>query len=468
MLRGLASFILLPLYTTYLTTADYGLVELISIVIDLTTILLGSRVAVGIFKYYSDAGSATEKSRVIGSALFLLLMVNVVSIVILFLSAEGLARLLQAPEDFARALRVFSIALLFGAVNEIFFSYLRIKDRPVQYVLVNLFKLLMQLTLNIIFIVYMEAGYWGIILGAVLSNAALTILFTLWLMPEIGFRIGRAQCRDLVSFSLPIIISSVGMYYITFGDRYFLKYFQDIDAVGVYALAYKFGFMLFALVWAPFSTYWNARQFDYAKQQGAGKLFGNVFFFANAILLAAAAGIIVLTPHFIRLFAQPGYWEAISVIPWIVAAYVVQCWIEYIRFGILQAAKTRYIAYATFITVFFITLFYLYWIPIEGPVGAAKATLAAFVIRFVFIYYFSQRLFPIQIPWYRLLFMVAYFAGICLLLNMLVIGDAWAFLVKGAIVVLGLVGLLFIPIVSREHRSMIWLGLTRFMRSSNA
>ena len=296
MLRGLASFLLLPLYTTYLTPADYGLVELISIVIDLTIILLGSRVAVGIFKYYSDAGSATEKSRVIGSALFLLLIVNVLSLVILFASADGLARILQAPEGFAGALRVLSIALVFGAVNEIFFSYLRIKDRPVQYVLVNLFKLLMQMTLNIILIVYMEAGYWGIILGAVLSNAILAILFTLWLMPEIGFHIGRKQCRDLVSFSLPIILSSVGMYYITFGDRYFLQYFWGTDTVGVYALAYKFGFMLFALVWVPFSTYWGAQQYEHAKQQGAGKLFGIVFFFANAILLTAAAGIIVLTP----------------------------------------------------------------------------------------------------------------------------------------------------------------------------
>ena len=467
MLRGLASFLLLPLYTTYLTTADYGLVELISIVIDLATILLGSRVAVGIFKYYSDAGSTTEKSRVIGSALFLLLIVNVLSLVVLFLSADGLARLLQAPEGFAGALRLFSIALVFGAVNEIFFAYLRIKDRPIQYVLVNLFKLLMQMTFNIVLIVYMEAGYWGIIIGAVLSNAILAIYFTLWVMPEIGFHVGRKQCRDLVSFSLPILLSSVGMYYITFGDRYFLQHFQGIDAVGVYALAYKFGFMLFSLIWVPFSTYWGAQQFEYAKQSGAGKLFGNVFFFANVILLAAAAGVIVLTPHFIHQYAQPGYWGAVSVIPWIVAAYTVQCWIDYFRFGIMRAAQTRYFAYESFIAVVFITIFYLYWIPKEGPAGAAKATLAAFIIRFIFVYYFSQRLFPIQVPWYRLFIMVAYFASVCLLLNRLVIGDVWAFFVKGSIVVLGLAGLLFIPIVSAEHRSMVWSRLARFKRSSN-
>ena len=460
-LRGLASFILLPLYTSYLTTADYGLVELLSIVLDLTTLLLGSRVAVGIFKYYSDAPDAGEKNRVIGSALFLVLIVNAVALVIVFFTANSLSIILQAPEGFDNALRVFALSIVFGGINEIFYGYLRIKDRPVQYVGANLFKLITQITLNIIFIVYMKMGYWGIILGTVLSSAIQTTLFTLWLMPGIGFHIGRTHCRNLVTFSLPIIVSSLGMYYITFGDRYFLKYFQGIDAVGVYALAYKFGFMLFALVWAPFSTFWSAKQFDYAKQPGAEKLFGNVFFFANILLITAAAGVFVLAPHFIHLFSQPGYWGAIDVIPWIVAAYIIQCWIEYIRFGILQAAQTRYIAYATFITVFFITLFYFYWIPREGPVGAAKATLAAFIIRFGFIYYYAQRLFPIAIPWVRLFSLLMYFTLISFSLVMLELPDKWAFIVKGVTVVLGLVVLFLTPIVSSEDRAGVWLYARR-------
>ena len=69
MLRGLNSFILLPLHTTYLTVADYGLIELLSIVLDLTVLLLGSRVAVGVFKYYNDAPDHRSKGRVVGNAI---------------------------------------------------------------------------------------------------------------------------------------------------------------------------------------------------------------------------------------------------------------------------------------------------------------------------------------------------------------------------------------------------------------
>jgi len=468
MLRALSSFLLLPLYTAYLTPADYGLVELMSIIVDLTTILLGSRVAVGIFKYYSDASDATEKSRVIGSALILLLAVNSLSVAILYVAADGIAGLLQAPREFPEALRIFSLVLIFGAINEVFFSYLRIKDNPVRYVSASILKLLAQLSLNILFIVFMEMGFWGIVWGAVLSNAVVTIVFALWLLPEVGFHASWEQGRNLVKFSLPIIFSSIGMYYITFGDRYFLQLYEGIAVVGVYAIAYKFGFMLFSLVWGPFSTYWSAQQFEYAKLENAGELFGNVFFFANVILLTAATGILVLAPHFIHLFSQPAYLGAIELIPWIVVAYIFQCWTEYTRFGILQAAATRFIAYATLLTVVCITIFYLYWIPREGAVGAAKATLAAFAVRFYIVYYFSQRLFPMQIPWYRLFFLIAYFAVVYLVLNQLVLADAWAMPVKGILILLAMAGLLFMPIINADHRSVVWSEFARLRSSLNA
>ncbi|VAW54769.1 Polysaccharide biosynthesis protein [hydrothermal vent metagenome] len=452
MLRGVSSFILLPLYTTYLAVADYGLIELLNIVLDLAVLLLGSRVAVGVFKFYSDAPDSKSKARVIGTAMLLLIAVNLLAIFIIYLFTDTIVQLLGAPDDFGFALRVFSISLLFAACNEIYFSYLRIEDKPAQYVAMNFVKLMLQIFLNILFIVYLEKGFWGIIWGAVISNFVVTIIFTFKLMPRIGFGVSLDQCKHLINFSWPIIVSSIGMYYITFGDRYFIQYYHTIETVGIYALAYKFGFMLFALIWVPFSTYWSANQFEHAKQPGAEVLFGNVFLFANVILIAAASGMIVLAPGFIYVFAQEEYWPAVEVVPWVVAAYVLQCWTEYVRFGILNAAKTRYIAYATYITVILITGLYYMWIPLEGAVGAAKATLVAFIVRFGIIYYFSQGLFRIAFPWSRLIMLIAYFSGLSIFITVLIPDELWALLLKASVVLFAIILLFFTPILEREHR----------------
>lgn len=452
MLRGLSSIILLPLYTTYLTVADYGLIELISIVLDLTVLLLGARVTVGVFKFYSDAPDTRAKAKLIGTAMLLLVAVNLLAVFIVYLFTDTIVQLLDAPDNFGVALRVFSVSLVFAACNEIYFAYLRIEDRPIYYVAINFLKLMLQITLNIVFIAYMEIGYWGIILGAVISNFVVTIIFTVKLMPRIGFGFGLDQCKNLISFSWPIILSSIGMYYMTFGDRYFIQHYHTIETVGIYALAYKFGFMLFSLIWVPFSTYWSAKQFDYAKQPGAETLFGNVFLFANVVLITAAAGMVVLTPGFIHVFAQKEYWPAIDVVPWIVAAYVLQCWTEYVRFGILNAAKTRYIVYATYITVILITGLYFFWIPPEGAMGAAKATFVAFFVRFGMIYYFSQQLFRIDFPWSRLISLIVYFSGLSFFAISIIPDETWALPLKACIIVFGMILLFFTPVIEKQHR----------------
>lgn len=462
MIRGISSFILLPLYTTYLTVADYGLVELLSIVLDLTVLLLGSRVAVGVFKFYSDAPDHRSKGKVIGTAMLLLIAVKLFAIFVIYLLTDTIVQLLNAPDDFGMALRVFSLSLLFGACNEIYYGYLRIENKPIQYVAMNFIKLMLQIALNIFFIVYLEKGYWGIILGAVISNFIMTVIFTVNLLPRIGIGFSMGQCRNLISFSWPIIVSSLGMYYITFGDRFFIQHYHTIETVGIYALAYKFGFMLFALIWSPFSTHWSANQFNYAKQPGAETLFGNMFLYANIVLISAAAGMIVLTPGFIHIFAQKEYWPAIDVVPWIVAAYVLQCWTEYTRFGILNAAKTHYIAYATYITVILITGLYFLWIPPDGAIGAAKATLLAFAVRFGFIYYFSQQLFRIDVPWPRLLLLIIYFSSLSLFVVVAIPDEIWFLPLKACIILLAMILLFFTPIIEKQHRLYVRQAIHKF------
>jgi O-antigen/teichoic acid export membrane protein len=460
LLRGLASFIMLPIYTLHLAPADYGIVELLTVVLDLTALLIGSRVAVGIFKYYSDAPSDREKGQVMSTALALLVGANAFGVLVLWMSAGGIARLLDAPEQFDQALRYFSISLVLAAINEIFFAYLRVLDRPFAYVGTNLLKLVAQLALNIWFIVYLDMGYWGIIWAGLLSSALMTVVFSVWLWPAFGLQFSWQYARRLVGYSLPILLGSLGTYYLTFGDRYLLQSFHDLAVIGVYALAYKFGFLLFSLVWAPFATYWTAQQFNYARDPNAPQLFGDVFFYASFMLLLAAAGIIVLVPAFIHLFSAPSYWGAIEIVPWVVAAYLLHCWTDFLRFGILHTAKTGHIAYSTALAVAVITGLYLYWIPLEAGVGAAKATFWAFLVRLAYTVVVSQRLFPINIPWGRIAGTAIYFSGAVVLIRWLALPDAVAIWLNGILMVLAAALLALTPVVKRAHRDLV-LGVVR-------
>jgi O-antigen/teichoic acid export membrane protein len=173
----------------------------------------------------------------------------------------------------------------------------------------------------------------------------------------------------------------LGLYYVTLGNRYFLKLYQGLAAVGIYALAHKLGLTFTSLAWGPFATFWNAKQFEYARGPDAHRFFGTVFFYLNFVLIPAAVGVVVLTPHFLRIFATADYAPAIALVPWIVAAAIVQCWTDYLRFGIFHASRNRHLTYGTLISAVLVTLLYVWWIPREGALGAAKASFVALAVR---------------------------------------------------------------------------------------
>ena len=344
LLRGLSSLLLLPLYTHYLTPADYGLVELLSSIIELASLVMGLRVGAAIFKFHADARTAQEKRRVLSTALTLLLIANVIAAACIQMFSSTLAQWLAAPPGFDTALRLFSLTLVVSALNETFFAFLRIEDRSVAYVATSAAKFFLQLVLNIVLIGGFGLGYWGIIWASLISSVVLALGFGIWLLPAVGFGIDRRHAANFVRFSLPIMISSLGMYYISFGNRFFLKAYDSFEAIGVYALAYKFGLTFSNLFWSPFAMYWAARQYEYASEQGGGAFFGKVFLYANLVLLPAAAGVIVLTPPFLRLVAKPAYWGAIELVPWVVGASLLLAWADFFRIGMLRAAQTKYLS----------------------------------------------------------------------------------------------------------------------------
>ena len=455
-LRGIASFVMLPIYTRYLAPRDYGVIELISVVLDLALLLLGARVAVGVYKFYSDANTEDAKRSVIATSLALMIGVHALAVTVIIILNKPIARLLDVSSDFGLALSVYSLSAVFAAANEVFFSYLKIRDRAVTYVIVNFVKLCLQLALNIVLVAYWQLNYWGVVWSAVISSAAMAAGFSVALLPKLGLKVSRAYAQEMVRFSAPIVLASLAMYYITFSSRYFLEYFASVDAVGLYALANKFGVMIFTLVAVPFSDYWSARQFDMAKAQGADRLFGQVFFYLVVIMFGAGAGLLALVSDFVHMSATELYWSALPAIPWIAGAYALQAWGDYFRFGFFYTSNNRYITYASFATAVVITGLYVFWIPRDGVLGAGKASFVASLVRFLIVYFFGQRFFGITVPWVRVFGCAAYFAGVVFAASLLPFSGTQALLAKGFFVSVFFVAFFFTPLIEREHRAILW------------
>src|SRR3990170_2706874 len=72
LLGRIVSFIMLPIYTRYLTPADYGVLELLTITTDVISIIVGIGLAATVMRFYAKYDSQEEKNKVVSTALILI------------------------------------------------------------------------------------------------------------------------------------------------------------------------------------------------------------------------------------------------------------------------------------------------------------------------------------------------------------------------------------------------------------
>src|SRR6267378_3161296 len=89
--QNVTSLVMLPIYTRFLAPADYGVVEILNMILDVTLIIFGLRVDTGLFRYYFADEDPQRRKQVVSTVLFLTLALNAVGVVFLMVLSPQLA-----------------------------------------------------------------------------------------------------------------------------------------------------------------------------------------------------------------------------------------------------------------------------------------------------------------------------------------------------------------------------------------
>jgi len=182
--------------------------------------------------------------------------------------------------------------------------------------------------------------------------------------------------------------------------------------VGVYSLGYKFGFLLMFLVVTPFASIWDSEKYNIAKEENAKESFQNIFIIYSTVVILACMVISLYAKDLLRVMSAPEFWGAAKIVPVVLGGYFANALLQYVNFGILLHNKTIEITYGTLIAAAVISVGYVFLIPIYGGMGAAWATLFAFVSRTCWVYWRARRLFNMELRWKSVGILVGLWAGV--------------------------------------------------------
>jgi O-antigen/teichoic acid export membrane protein len=213
----------LPIYTRLLTPADYGVIQLIEMTFDMLTILAGSRLAVGVFRFYHKADNNVDRRAVLTTALILLFTTFSIIAVAAWIAAPSLSRLIFRSDEFTGVIRIASLSFPWDGILGVPLAYLRLRDRAGAFVGIGLIKSLMQLVGVFILLAHFDMGVRGVFLSTLIANTLVGTALVTLLLRETGLRFSRQAGRDLFRFGMPLVVTQVATFFTTFGDRYFLQ-----------------------------------------------------------------------------------------------------------------------------------------------------------------------------------------------------------------------------------------------------
>ena len=413
----ITALVMLPIYTRYLTPADYGVLELLSMAIDLTGILVGMRISQAMFRYYILSEDEQERRITVSTVLFTALLASTSGAFILYLAAGPISEFVFGSDKYLFEFQLFAFTLISNSASAVGLSFIRARRKPVLFVLVGIGTLALQITFNVVFVVVLEMHVRGVVYSALLSGIIVASLLCLYVLMNSGLHYSRKIAVKVISYISPLILASLGAFYVAYADKYFIRVFSGLADVGLYALAARIGSVL-TTVNNAFNMSWNADRFEIVKRDDAKQIFSQVFKYLSALLILIGAGLSIFANDVFKVMTNPEFYAAGSIVPMLMLAYITNIYTMFCNFGIVLKERTRHMAEASWAKAVFATILYIILIPNLGVYGAAFALFCANMIELILVNRNAKKLYDMRLEWNHVGLMMSA-ATLCVLISLL-------------------------------------------------
>ena len=388
-------FIMIPVYTRALSTADYGVLDLAGRTTDIAAIVLGLGMTAAMIRFHAEAKTAEQRDDVIRTAIVAAGFMGMAASVLLALFAEPVSSVIFGSVRYTFVLRLALVAMGLELMTMTPLALLRIHERSALFASINLGRLAVALGLNIYLVVVRRMGVVGVftsnLVGVSLVVVVLIAATRRYWRPGIDLR----TLKRMLAYSIPLVPSSLAMFVLNFGDRYFLRAHCGLSILGVYALGYKLCLVMPALVMEPLGLAWSAVVFEVANRKDAGRVYARYF---NGYMFCVAffsVGLAALSRDVIGVMADPGYGSAWKIVPVVILAFTAWASVNVFEIGALVEKKTWLRTISGVSAAVAALLGYAVLIPRWGAMGAAWATVIGFSTMAVSSYVLSARVHPI-------------------------------------------------------------------------
>lgn len=400
LLQG-ASALLLPLYTYYLSPAEFGILEVINRTGEIFQIvLMANGIRLAALTFYRQAQPGLDQDRVAPTVTLLVTVLLVSGGVVGFLLRDPIAALIGVGKP--DLLFVGMVSVLLQATTAVPLTLIQARVESLHYIVVGLAMLLVRVVLLVIVLVWLGWGLWGVFGATAVTAGVFGIGLTFRELARSSFRPDFSKVPEFTRFIFPFVPTGLCFFVMQNGDRFFLLRHAGDAEVGIYSLAYRMALALGMLAITPFRRVWSARMFDEYASPIGWQTVGRAVRGQLSFYLFAGVGLCILREEVLGLLAPPEYGAAaLLMVPLLLAFFFWNAsnFVEGSLYAFHRTALKPLLALASTVVII---LLYSLLIPRFGAIGAAFATLGGFIFHAALTYVVTQRVFAVKYDLYRI------------------------------------------------------------------
>lgn len=391
-------FLLLPVYTHYLTPADYGILELITIGIAIWIMIANQGMGTAFFKYYpwDDPEKETEcVSTAFFHIFFTGIALAIVSLAALFFIDASVLRINGTNLKSLLVIAVWSG--FFQIVVIVPFQKLRAQMRSKKYVVVSTLGFAVNLLINILLIVVFHMGLLGLLLGNMIASALVAAMLGFSIRKVLHIRKFSVQLmKKMIKYGYPLIPGGFSYFFLSIMDRIFIQSMCSASDLGLYSLGARIANIVGIVFIGPFLLVWPSLYFRWYKTEEGGKALGRVgrLFFGclclGALLLSLGA------PAVIRGITGSQFWSAYQYVPPLLISQVGWGYFNLKNIGFNLLNKTKFLPLTLISSTLLNAILNYVFILRMGAMGAALATAVSYIFLCIFSDAWARRYYRLR------------------------------------------------------------------------
>ena len=380
------NFFLLPLYTTYLTTSDYGVTNIASYFQSVASFVLAFSLYSAVIRFYSEYKDDVVKVRRYFSTVICFVMISgSVFFILAIIFKDLLIRVVFDNISFFPTVLIILISVIFYSLYTIYQDILKGMQQPKKSAIITLLYFIVQFGFNIFFVVYKKNGANGVLIANLLTGILFTILMFVDLIHNHLFAIciDWSMLKSSLKYSIPLLPHDLATQVTQLVSRIFINVNSSLATVGIFGVATQFGNVSdlisgsFHMAFQPW-FFEKMRNRNISFNDEVNNLVDLLIWFFGFLFICLS----LFSQEAVILMTKSSYHTAWKLVPFIVTSFSIKIpYYFYITILFYHKETTRKIFYATLssscVNLFLSYFFIQYW----GAYGSVLADIIAMALR---------------------------------------------------------------------------------------